>query len=347
MHRLTRIRALSGVGLFTGALKPSVSLQFLFRRQSPSTRLAATMSAGQPLQDPHTGSDPVITMTLGECAENHVGMEQLGERASSGLQNEHLWNIQEIIEKSFPQVTTELIRLDRREGQGDEAMGLGTAESPISVDEEVPVAPRVPRADVLVIRNFINLIAPRVAEEQFSLDPDKQYFDRRRGKVLNKHARYNLCFEPGDGRAANFDARQGTVVGFNRVPHTHAVQKYIARLLAAAGVPEHVVSEPTLRVETNVYMDPQKNGIGFHGDTERRVVVGVRLGLSPEARMPIVFRWYNGGKAMGEFEDRVIDLGPGDVYFMSEKAAGSDWMRKKIPTLRHAAGAPKYTQTGR
>uniref|UniRef100_A0A0G4F9I0 Alpha-ketoglutarate-dependent dioxygenase AlkB-like domain-containing protein n=1 Tax=Chromera velia CCMP2878 TaxID=1169474 RepID=A0A0G4F9I0_9ALVE len=208
-------------------------------------------------------------------------------------------------------------------------------------------APQVPRADILVIRNFINLIAPGVAEEQFGLDPDKQFFDRRRGKVLNKHARYNLCFEPGDGRPASLEVGQGTVVGFNGVPHTHAVQKYIARLLAAAGVPAHVVSESTLRVETNVYMDPQKNGIGFHGDTERRVVVGVRLGLSREARMPIVFRWYNGGRVMEEFEDRVINLGPGDVYFMSEKAAGSDWRRTKIPTLRHAAGASKYTQAGR
>uniref|UniRef100_A0A0G4I7L4 Alpha-ketoglutarate-dependent dioxygenase AlkB-like domain-containing protein n=1 Tax=Chromera velia CCMP2878 TaxID=1169474 RepID=A0A0G4I7L4_9ALVE len=205
----------------------------------------------------------------------------------------------------------------------------------------------VPRAGVLVLRNFINLVAPGVTQEQFGLTPDKQYYDSKTGTVKKKRARYNLCFEAGDGRPANMEAGQGTVVGFNQVPHTHKVQKFIVALLAAAGVPKEVVSASTLRVETNVYTDPSRNGIGFHGDTERRVVVGVRLGLSKEARMPIVFRWYQGREVMKEYEDRVIDLGPGDVYFMSEKAAGSDWKNPTIPTLRHAAGAPKYTQGGR
>jgi hypothetical protein len=29
-------------------------------------------------------------------------------------------------------------------------------------------------------------------------------------------------------------------------------------------------------------------------------------------------------------------LKPGDFYVMSEKAVGTDWMKKIIPTLRHA-----------
>ena len=29
---------------------------------------------------------------------------------------------------------------------------------------------------------------------------------------------------------------------------------------------------------------------------------------------------------------------------MSEKAVGTDWKRKKFPTLRHAAGCEKYTK---
>jgi hypothetical protein len=36
-------------------------------------------------------------------------------------------------------------------------------------------------------------------------------------------------------------------------------------------------------------------------------------------------------------------LNHGDLYVMSEKAVGQDWKRKVIPTLRHAAGAKKYT----
>lgn len=30
------------------------------------------------------------------------------------------------------------------------------------------------------------------------------------------------------------------------------------------------------------------------------------------------------------------------MYIMSEKAVGYDWKKRKIPTLRHAAGADKY-----
>ena len=33
-----------------------------------------------------------------------------------------------------------------------------------------------------------------------------------------------------------------------------------------------------------------------------------------------------------------ITLNHGDIYIMSEKSVGNDWKRRKIPTLRHAAG---------
>jgi len=38
-----------------------------------------------------------------------------------------------------------------------------------------------------------------------------------------------------------------------------------------------------------------------------------------------------------------VFLNDGDLYIMSEKAVGTDWMRNKSGyTLRHAAGAKKY-----
>ena len=39
----------------------------------------------------------------------------------------------------------------------------------------------------------------------------------------------------------------------------------------------------------------------------------------------------------------LIQLNHGDMYIMSEKAVGNDWKLKNKPTLRHAAGAAKYT----
>ena len=62
-------------------------------------------------------------------------------------------------------------------------------------------------------------------------------------------------------------------------------------------------------------------------------MVGVRLGT---ASMPIHYQWYHRGKEVGERVD--IDLHPGDMYVMSEKAVGNDWKLPSKYTLRHAVG---------
>ena len=92
-----------------------------------------------------------------------------------------------------------------------------------------------------------------------------------------------------------------------------------------------------LKGELNYYYDTSKCGIGFHGDAERRIVVGVRFG----ATMPLHFQWFIDSKPI--HERTIINLNHGDIYMMSNKAVGNDWRKRKIPTLRHAAGCEKYT----
>ena len=87
----------------------------------------------------------------------------------------------------------------------------------------------------------------------------------------------------------------------------------------------------------NPYYDVGQCGIGYHGDGERSVVVALRLG----ADMELCYRWHLGSTIISEVTR--INLHAGDVYVMSEKAVGSDWKRRVIPTLRHAAGCKKYT----
>ena len=65
------------------------------------------------------------------------------------------------------------------------------------------------------------------------------------------------------------------------------------------------------------------------------LVVGVRLGAGADG-MPLKFQWYKEGRPLGS--EGHIALNAGDVYIMSEKAVGTDWKRKTIHTLRHAAG---------
>lgn len=57
--------------------------------------------------------------------------------------------------------------------------------------------------------------------------------------------------------------------------------------------------------------------------------------------MDLQYNWFIDSKAIGE--RIVLLLNEGDIYFMSEKASGNDWKKRKIVTLRHAAGAKKYT----
>lgn len=73
------------------------------------------------------------------------------------------------------------------------------------------------------------------------------------------------------------------------------------------------------------------------GDKERRIVVGLRIG----ATIPLHYQWFLRFKPIGERQ--VLTLNHGDLYFMSEKATGNDWLKSSIYTLRHAAGCSKYT----
>jgi len=84
--------------------------------------------------------------------------------------------------------------------------------------------------------------------------------------------------------------------------------------------------------EGNKYFDLKKCGIGYHGDSERRKVIAFRLGQS----MDLHYNWFFKGKNIGK--TLKLNLDSGDMYIMSEKAIGTDWKRRNIYTLRHAAG---------
>ena len=91
-----------------------------------------------------------------------------------------------------------------------------------------------------------------------------------------------------------------------------------------------------LACEGNFYYDASKCGIGYHGDGERRLVIGARCGAS----IPLHFNWWQKSEAVGS-RCRIL-LNSGDMYAMSEKATGFDWKLRNKLTLRHAAGAYKY-----
>lgn len=182
-------------------------------------------------------------------------------------------------------------------------------------------------AGVLVIRGWTR--ADDLLAEQLTLTPDKKVF--MRGQVKNRIARWNLCFSE-TAQDADFDNKKGTIIPFSELPHLSSLRLKLGDLDA-------VFSD--LMCEGNYYYDSKKCYIGWHGDAERRVVVGARLGPYRDGEtinstFPLHYRWYQQNEPIGEVY--TIELGHGDLYIMSEKAVGTDWKKRKITTLRHSAG---------
>jgi hypothetical protein len=250
------------------------------------------------------------TVTFSESVENHVGMQQMGAIASNG------YSLSEI--KHFSNVC--------------QSMGYVTEE----VDLETNLPQELKSGDtgamVLIIRNGLKML---VGDQKTAcldeIKETKNVVDKHawmRGRVVNKIARYNLCYgdEP---QKADYESKKGTIVAFTDAPRVNQVRSQLGVLFGEKC--------ENMLAELNYYYDTTKCGIGFHGDGERRRVIGLRVGSS----MNLHYQWFHQGKAVG---NRVIlMLNEGDLYIMSEKAVGTDWKKRKVPTLRHAAGASQYT----
>jgi hypothetical protein len=163
-------------------------------------------------------------------------------------------------------------------------------------------------------------------EEQDALPKDTKAL--MWGRVVNKHARHNLCFAPV-GHAPAYAEGRGTVVSYSDVPLTERLWRSLADWFGPKAV--------GLNGEGNYYYDVTRSGIGYHCDSERRKVIAVRLG----ATMPLHFQAFQYGRPVGPHT--VIQLRHGDVYMMSEEAVGTEWKSSSKVVFRHAAGSAKFT----
>lgn len=248
-----------------------------------------------------------ITLTFGDQAENHVGMQQIGQIADSGFDLDDLLESKKIFDDCG--FVTELINLH-------------------NYVDQTNITP----AYILIIRDGVDMIlgennycADDMLLEQSELEPDKQA--KMYGRIVNKTARYNLCFSE-ISQEADYINGKGTIIAYDDVP----ILKFFREKL-----PEYFGTKSTnLQTEGNYYYDIENCGIGFHGDSERRRVIGVRLGET----IPLHYQWFQNGNPIGT---RIkLKINHGDIYVMSEKAVGTDWKRKITKTLRHAAGAKKF-----
>lgn len=202
---------------------------------------------------------------------------------------------------------------------------LGTKTELIMLNKE-----HQPEAALLVLRNGLKTLSENeiamneLFEEMKGVDWDKK--GKLRGRVVNKVSRFNISFGHHP-RQPNYEEGICRVIPYDEVPRVKELKRLLEQHLGEKFV--------ELEAEGNYYHDIAKCKLGYHGDTERRVVVGVRLGAS----FPLHFRWYKDRVRSGE---RItVDLDGGDLFLMSDKAVGYDWKRRRVEytwTLRHAAG---------
>jgi|MDSY01.1.fsa_nt_gb hypothetical protein len=294
------------------------------------------------------------SITFCDRAENHAGMQMIGDLRDRGFSVAELEAAASTLTSQLG-VETEVHHLeDLLSGSaGAGAGGGGLAEDKKS-------------AAVLVIRGGVGALLAAEAKERSEdgvedeeeaatttttttsadallQETRGQRYDTKalmgRGSnrtVKNKHARHNNCIADF-AQEPDYAAGKGTVVAFNALPILSRLRRAIGSGTSGLGP-----QAAGLVAEVNKYFDVRQCGIGWHGDAERRVVVGVRLGHATD-RMPLKFQWFQKSQPLGAVLE--IPLSHGDMYVMSQKATGFDWMtNRKGRTLRHAAGADKYAR---
>lgn len=233
-----------------------------------------------------------ITLTFGDVAENHVGMQKIGRP---------------LADNSFLRNLTQFRKYYREQGFKCELYDLKCEDSDCE------------EAQLLVVRNYWK-------EDIFSdleeLDWDKKV--KMYGEVRNKRARYNLCFADFE-QEPEYEEGKGRVYDFSELPFLQKLRESLEENL------ENVSTQSISLVAEGNYYYNSKCYIGYHGDTERNLVFGVRFG-SP---MKLLYQWYRLSKPVSD--EAEILLQSGDLYIMSSKAIGNDWKTRKIPTLRHSA----------
>jgi hypothetical protein len=174
-------------------------------------------------------------------------------------------------------------------------------------------------AYILLVRKGTERLVDLNALLKYHRETVYNQFTFRRGKAERRRAYYNLGF--GDhGQRMDSRALQRRVIDFATAPLMQQLRVKLSEMLG-----------PSLMAEGLHFYDVRRCRMGFQGNTGRKLVL-VCLG----AVMPLHFQWYNQGNATGV---RIkLSLQHGDLCICSAKAAGYDWRRCSVPTLRHAAG---------
>jgi len=255
--------------------------------------------------------------TFAGVVENHAGMQKVGKEREA-LTKEDLNKLGIMFQEK------------------------GCKVKAIRLHKEVGVKLKKPdgtslKAFVLHVRNGVQAFGVDAAElkaEFEKVKPDTTFLNTRRGIVQNKNARYNFNIGDNEHRQCpNIAAGEGTIVSFEDLP----LLAQVRHGLTEAGKKLNIPKIENLLGEANIYHS-RNSGIGYHGDSERRMVIGANMGKKRKIEF-CAFR-----KALPIGNKVVLKLRPGDMYFMCVVACGHDWTKGcyKLDHFRHRAGYPQW-----
>ena len=254
-------------------------------------------------------------ITFGDCAILHVGGREIGAMRDVGFSVSELREAQQRIQ----------------------AAG-GSAEL-VMVSDALPVELRQSHeAATLLVRSGADLLLGRplaaddLYHEQTHVEYDRKFWHARQKKTMNKQARYNVVFG-AEEVAHNATYEQPTVRSLQSLPQLNAVRTALPQWLGSKA--------SDLFGEGNHYYERQ-SGIGFHGDAERKIVCCLSLGCSAVLR----YQWRKPKESTPFGPPVDVHVHHGDIYIMSEKATGYDWMKRSLYRVVHGAGASKYIDKG-
>lgn len=244
-----------------------------------------------------------ITLTFSEYTKNHKEVEMF-DYEKHGLSYEDLRYSEEYFKNLGAE--TELVCLREL---------LSTSREESLKDKD---------AYILIIKNglkYLGIDPDELMNEQKQLETDKHTFVY--GRVIHKKARHSLCFADFE-QDPDYENKKGRVYNFSKLPLLNNIREKIPELIGDPKV-------ENLFCEGNYYYDLKKTYIGFHGDSERKIAIGIRLGDS----FDLYFQWFYQGTPRGNLCK--LELEHGDIYMMCQKAIGTDWKTRNDYTLRHAA----------
>ena len=288
-----------------------------------------------------------ISLTCAERGENHTGNEIKGVFRKQGYSASDI------------------------EGMGDYYLKLFQSKSlkesdvtvldlnVLSLVKKIDELPDEDQARLLIVRDWAKNTLDKpdfqknIYKECTNCEWDSKYLDpnkytkhivngketKTRGRVMNKKARQNIMFIKGEKQEPSYIEGKGRIEDLCERKTLHdgleSLKTQLREALKLCGSKSKVEIHV---VEGNRYYDLKTTGIGFHGDTERVVVICLTIGGG--GNFPMRFQWFKDKYPVGKPID--IYLNDGDLYIMSHKTVGCDWKKSSKYTLRHAAGAPKY-----